>query len=86
MTSGASSSNPTGKYISTELLEIAIELAQTGDKKAVRELLQLIVKENPSDELAWIWYAHTSPTLQERIQTIEEFCKRNPEDQRIRGC
>jgi len=84
MTSGASSSNPTGKYISTELLEIAIELAQTGDKKAVRELLQLIVKENPSDELAWIWYAHTSPTLQERIQTIEEFCKRNPEDQRIR--
>ena len=84
MTSGASSSNPTGKYISSELLEIAIELAQTGDKKAVRELLQFIVKENPSDELAWIWYAHTSPTLQERIQTIEEFRKRNPEDQRIR--
>ena len=55
MTSGASSSNPTGKYISSELLEIAIELAQTGDKKAVREVLQFIVKENPSDELACIW-------------------------------
>jgi len=83
VTSGASSSNPTGKYISSELLEIAIELAQTGDKKAVRELLQLIVKENPSDELAWIWYANTSPTIQERVQTLEEFRKRNPENQRI---
>jgi Tfp pilus assembly protein PilF len=84
VTSGASSSNPTGKYISSELLEIAIELAQTGDKKAVRELLQLIVKENPSDELAWIWYANTSPTIQERVQTLEEFRKRNPENQRIK--
>lgn len=84
MTSGASSFNPTGKYISSELLEIAIEMAQNGDKKGIRELLQLIVKEDPTDELAWIWYASTSPTIQERIKTLEEFRKRNPENERIR--
>ncbi len=83
MTSGASSFDPSGKYISSELLEIAIELAQNGDKKAIRELLKLIVKEDPTDELAWIWYANTSPTIQERIQTLEEFRKQNPENQRI---
>lgn len=84
MTSGASSYNPTGKYISSELLEIAIELAQNGDKEGIRELLQLIVKEDPTDELAWIWYASTSPTIQERIKTLEEFRKRNPENERVR--
>lgn len=84
MTSGASSFNPTSKYISSELLEIAIEMAQNGDKKGIRELLQLIVKEDPTDELAWIWYASTSSTIQERIKTLDEFRKRNPENERIR--
>jgi Tfp pilus assembly protein PilF len=84
MTSDASPFNPSEKNISSEMFEIAMELAQTGDKKAVRELLRFIVKENPSDELAWIWYAYTSPTIQERNLTIEELRKRNPEDQRIK--
>lgn len=70
--------------MSSELLEKAIELSKTGYKKDARDLLRKILREDPNNELAWIWFADTHTTVDERLKILQRGLKTNPNSQRLK--
>jgi len=65
------------------LLDMAIKLCKSGEKDTARELLQVLSSEDPHNESAWMWYAETFPTIEERIQILGEFLQQNNDNQRV---
>jgi hypothetical protein len=59
-------------------LQQAIALAKSGQHDEARSILQRIIKANPHDDLAWLWYADTLPTREERVQALKWCLKFNP--------
>ena len=64
--------------MSAEKLEQAIELERNGKNLEAREILELLLVENPQDEKAWLWYADTFPDRVDRIRILDECLQVNP--------
>jgi hypothetical protein len=62
-------------------LDRAIELSRNGKKAEAREILKVILRSNPHDETAWLWFADTFPDTHNRILALEECLKHNPNSQ-----
>lgn len=60
-------------------LRQAITALKTGNRAEARHLLQEIIRSNPADEKAWLWYIDTLASSAERIQALEWCLKFNPD-------
>lgn len=63
----------------SEQLGDAISLVKTGYKEQAREILFQIILDDPHNETAWIWLVETMPNDAERVTTLEQCLKYNPE-------
>jgi hypothetical protein len=59
-------------------LATAVRYAQQGDKAKARELLEGVLKQDRTNEQAWIWLASVVDTSKERRVCIEKVIKINP--------
>jgi len=64
--------------MSEELLEKGMALAQAGKQKEACELLMQVIGADVHNETAWVWYAQTLPTKDDRIRALEECLHHNP--------
>jgi len=64
-------------------LDRAIELSRNGKKADAREILKAILRSNPQNETAWLWFADTFPDTRNRIAVLEECLKHNPDSQTV---
>ena len=65
--------------MTSDQLGNAISLIKTGDKVNAREILFQIILDDPHNETAWIWLVETMPNDADRITTLEQCLKYNPE-------
>jgi len=61
------------------LLEVAIRIAQHGDKVEARQLLRSYLESHPQDERAWAWYVDTFSDDQKRLRILKVYLKHHPE-------
>ncbi|MBN1303383.1 MAG: YIP1 family protein [Anaerolineales bacterium] len=66
-----------------DLLQQAITLIRQGHKGEAQPLLQTVIRSNPRDVAAWMWYVETQGTPQERLQVLRQCLKLNPADSRV---
>ncbi len=59
-------------------LQEAIRLAQAGRRSEARDLLESVVAEDPSQELAYVWLAAVSRDRGERLQFLRRALAINP--------
>jgi hypothetical protein len=64
--------------MSEDSLNRAIALSRSGNKSEARELLKEILRVNPQNETAWLWFADTFADNRNRIAALEECLKFNP--------
>ena len=69
--------------MTTNLLQKGIELSKAGDKDGARAILKIVIKEDPKNETAWLWYSDTYPTVHERIYILETYLNSNPDSRRV---
>jgi TolB protein len=67
-----------------EKLRQGIEAARKGEKTAAQKLLRQVTSGDPGNEVAWMWLASVSETLQERRQCLERAIRINPENTRAK--
>jgi len=67
-----------------EKLRQGIAAAQRGDRLAARRLLQQVLTEDGSNELAWMWMASVVDSSDERRACLERALKLNPNNARAR--
>ncbi len=62
----------------TQLFEKAVEVAQAGRKEEARELFQQVLRADPANEMAWIWYSDCVETIEERAEALQACLRLNP--------
>ncbi len=67
--------------MSNESLDRAITLSRNGKKLEARSILDAILKVNPQNDIAWLWYADTYPDATNRIRILDECLQHNPDFQ-----
>ena len=65
-------------------LRQGIAAAQSGDRLSARRLLQQVLTEDGSNELAWMWMASVVDNADERRACLERVIKLNPNNPRAR--
>jgi hypothetical protein len=68
----------------SQLLKRAIQLCRAGKAQDARVLLRAVLREEPGDERAWIWYVDTLTSDRERILATEEWLRNIPGSRRAR--
>jgi hypothetical protein len=71
------------KRIAAGPLRQAIDLARAGKKDESRSILAELIRSEPQNELAWIWYADTWADTETRVQALERGLEHNPNSQKI---
>lgn len=66
-------------------LRAAIALARSGRQRQARELFLLIVKEDPYNEVAWLWLVGLVDEVQDQIVALENVLVINPDNHRARA-
>ncbi len=64
--------------MATPALQQAISTLKTGKRAEAQRLLQEIIRSNPANERAWLWYIDTLPSNAERIQALKWCLRFNP--------
>lgn len=64
-------------------LKEAIRLIKQGEKDKAREILRILVDEQPQEIMAWFWLADTMSSEQERYQVLTRAEVFHPEDTRL---
>ena len=64
--------------MNTNSLSKAVQLIQAGRQAEARQLLEPFIEANPNHITAWLWYAQTWPTTQQRIRALELCLEYNP--------
>ncbi len=65
----------------TSELKEAINLAKSGNKTEAAKILSNILKEQPENEVAWLWLASCLKTNQQKIYCLNQALALNPENQ-----
>lgn len=66
------------------LLKQGIAAAKQGNNATARGLLEAVIAQDDSNELAWIWLASTVSTVRERRFCLEKVLQINPNNTRAR--
>jgi len=66
------------------LLKQGIAAAKQGNNATARSLLESVIAQDDSNELAWIWLASTVSTVRERRFCLEKVLQINPNNARAR--
>jgi len=61
-----------------ELLRYAIRLARAGNKRDAQHLLKAVLKKDPHDQTAWLWYIGTLATEDDQIEWLKQFLELYP--------
>ncbi len=64
--------------MSDDLLQQAIGLIKAGCKREAQPLLQGLIKADPKNVAAWLWYVETCQSVPERLRVLEVCQKFNP--------
>lgn len=67
-----------GGDLMSELLKQAIDLIKAGDKDAGGKILVTIVKQEPTNELAWLWLSVCVKTNKDKRYCLKQALKINP--------
>jgi hypothetical protein len=67
--------------MSNEGLREAVSLIRSGNKSAGAKILTAIVKQNPNDELAWLWLSVCVRTERQKKYCLERVLTINPENE-----
>jgi len=73
----------TGVFMATSL-ELAITAIRSNRKEEGRQLLNLLIQENPNDEKAWLWMSSVVDTDEQRARCLYHVLAINPENQLAR--
>ncbi len=65
--------------MSDHLLKRAISFWKKGKKEEARKIFQAIIYNDEQNDLAWIWYAYSLKTNNEKRTVLEEFLKIFPD-------
>jgi hypothetical protein len=65
--------------MSANLLRRAIELYRAGNKDEANRLLKTVVRQEPTNQIAWNWYIETLDDPSQRIAALEEYLLINPD-------
>jgi hypothetical protein len=66
-----------------DTLKQAISLSRAGKKLEARELLEGILKSDPLQEVAWLWFADTYQSAGRRLQVLDTALHLNPHSQMV---
>jgi hypothetical protein len=64
-------------------LNSAIQLIREGRKEEARQILEPLLKAEPSNVHAWFWYVETCATIEKRIQILEICLRMNPGNSQV---
>jgi hypothetical protein len=73
----------TGVFMATSL-ELAITAIRSNRKDEGRQLLNLLIQENPNDEKAWLWMSSVVDTDEQRARCLYHVLAINPENHNAR--
>lgn len=65
-------------------LELAISAIKAGRKQEGRQLLNLLIQQNPNDEKAWLWMSSVVETDEQRARCLYHVLSINPTSQLAR--
>jgi hypothetical protein len=68
----------------TTSLELAITAIRSGRKDEGRQLLNLLIQQNPNNELAWLWMSSVVHTDQQRARCLYHVLAINPANELAR--
>ena len=57
--------------VSDERLKFAIELAQAGKLPEAEKMFRVVLRDDPANLAAWVWYSDVAANLPERIHALE---------------
>jgi predicted esterase len=66
-----------------DLLQGAIRLVKDGKTTEARQVLEQVIKTDPRDISAWLWYAETWTSTAQRIQVLDACLRVNPANARV---
>lgn len=64
--------------VSDERLKFAIELAQAGKHPEAEKMFRVVLREEPANLAAWVWYSDVAADLPERIHAMEQAVAQCP--------
>ncbi|MCD4754101.1 MAG: hypothetical protein K8R40_13610 [Anaerolineaceae bacterium] len=64
-------------------LNEAIQLAMSGQRQQAKALLIALLKENPKEELAWLWVVDLIDSNEEKVIILERASSLNPDSEMI---
>jgi twitching motility two-component system response regulator PilG len=73
-----------GKGLLTLRLQAGVAEAKAGNKSAARRHLLEVTKQDPANELAWLWLAGVVETPQEAVVGLRRVLEINPDNARAR--
>src|SRR5262245_26690985 len=65
-------------------LELAISAIRAGRKEEGRQLLNLLIQQNPNNEMAWVWMSSVVETDEQRSRCLYHALAINPNSQLAR--
>jgi tetratricopeptide (TPR) repeat protein len=69
---------------SAEILQQALQAARKGRELTARDLFLDVVRDDPNNEVAWMWLSGLLDPLEDRIAACERVLSINPGNQRMR--
>ena len=67
------------------LLNLAIAAIEAGRKDQGRFLLELVVDDDPGNELAWYWLAWCATKRDDRLHALKRVLEINPDNSKARA-
>ncbi|MBZ0310387.1 MAG: hypothetical protein K8I82_30275, partial [Anaerolineae bacterium] len=64
------------------LLKSGIEAARAGNKVVARKIFEQVIRDDPQNELAWMWTATVLDNSTERRRALERVISINPDNTR----
>jgi len=64
--------------MTNEILREAIQLSKAGQKEAARLIFEALLRDDPHNETAWLWYVDTLENDTKRIEALEQCLLLNP--------
>lgn len=62
-------------------LELAISAIRSGRKQEGRQLLNLLIQQNPNDDMAWLWMSSVVDTDEQRARCLYHVLAINPDSE-----
>ena len=62
-------------------LELAVTAIRSGRKEEGRQLLNLLIQQNPNDEMAWLWMSSVVNTDEQRARCLYHVLAINPDNE-----